>query len=296
MKFNRIPFYLGNRGLLKWMPDRVYLKLIFKGMVGYKLNLQAPKSFNEKIQWLKLYDRNKEYIKMVDKCEVKKFVSEIIGEEYIIPTIGVWNHFDEIDFDLLPNQFVLKCTHDSGGLVICKDKTKLNKKEAKERIEKCLKTNYFWVGREWAYKNVVPRIIAEPYMVDESGYELKDYKIFCFDGVAKMMYVASDRQESSEETKFDFYDMDFNHLPIKNGHPNANKVINKPRSFDQMKLFAEKLSVGIPQVRIDLYDINGHVYFGEITLAHMSGLVPFEPVEWDYKFGELIKLPSLKLR
>ena len=292
MKISRIPFYLGSRGLLKWMPDRVYLNMIFKGMVGYKLNLQSPKSFNEKIQWLKLYDRKTEYIKMVDKCEAKKLVSEIIGEEYVIPTIGVWNHFDEIDFDLLPNQFVLKCTHDSGGLVICKDKSKLNKTEAKEKIEKCLKTNYFWAGREWAYKNVVPRIIAEPYMVDESGYELKDYKFFCFDGVVKMMFVASDRQESNEETKFDFYDMDFNHLPIKNGHPNTKKVINKPKSFEQMKLFAEKLSVGIPQVRIDFYDINGQVYFGEITLAHWSGLVPFEPVEWDYKFGELIKLPS----
>lgn len=291
MKISRIPFYLGKKGLLKWLPDRLYLRFVFKGMVGYKLNLKEPRTFNEKIQWIKLHDRKPEYINMVDKYEVKKIVTELIGEKHIIPTIGVWDHFDEIDFNSLPNQFVLKCTHDSGGIVICKDKSQIDLEEVRKKIEKCLKVNYYWVGREWAYKNVQPRIIAESYMVDESGYELKDYKIFCFNGVARMMFVASDRQESNEETKFDFYDMEFNHLDVKNGHPNTSKIISKPKSFDIMKHYAEVLSANIPLARIDFYDINGQVYFGEITLAHYSGFCPFDPIEWDYIFGDMIELP-----
>lgn len=291
MNISRVPFYLGKRGLLKWLPDSMYLRFVFKGMVGYKLNLKQPHTFNEKIQWLKLYDRKPEYVKMVDKYEVKKMVAKLIGEEHIIPTIGVWNSFDEINFESLPNQFVLKCTHDSGGIVICKDKSKLDVDKARKKIEKCLKKNYYWIGREWAYKNVQPRIIAEPYMVDESGYELKDYKFFCFNGIVKMMFVASDRQDSKKETKFDFYDMDFKHLDVRNGHPNATKLISKPTSFENMKHYAEILSANIPLVRIDFYDINGQVYFGEITLAHNSGFYPFEPIEWDYTFGDMIKLP-----
>ena len=183
---------------------------------------------------------------MVDKYEVKKYVASKIGEEHIIKTLGVWDHFDDIDFAQLPNQFVLKCTHDSGGLVICTDKSKLDLAAAKKKIEKSLKNDYYMQNREWPYKNVKRRIIAEEYMVDESGYELKDYKIFAFDGEAKAMFIASDRTNPNEETKFDFFDMDFNHLPFTNGHPNSKEwdKIKRPKGLDEMKKYAEILSKG----------------------------------------------------
>lgn len=280
------------RGRYNSWGDKEYLERKYRAIFHKKLDLDNPSTFNEKLQWLKLYDRKPEYTTMVDKYAAKKYVADRIGEEHIIPTLGVWDKFDDIDFDALPNQFVLKCTHDSGGLVIVKDKATFDKKAAKKKIEKSLKTDYYLSGREWPYKNVPRRIIAEKYMVDESGYELKDYKFFAFDGFAKAMFIATDRQTEGEETKFDFYDMDFNHLPFTNGHPNATTEIRRPQSFNEMKELAEKLSEGIPEVRVDFYDINGQVYFGELTLFHWSGMVPFKPEEWDKRFGEWIKLPE----
>ena len=286
--------WLESHRYLDKVSDKTYLRLMYWCRMGKWLNLKNPRTFNEKLQWLKLNDRNELYPKLVDKFVVKDYVAKIIGTEFIIPTIGVWDRFDDIDFDQLPDQFVLKCTHDSGGLVICTNKSKLDMQSAKTKIERSLRSNYFYQGREWPYKTVQPRIIAEKYLVDESGYELKDYKFFCFDGVPKIMFIASDRQVEGEDTKFDFYDMNFEHLPFTNGHPNANRVINKPKSFDKMKQLAALVSVGIPQARIDFYDINGDIYFGEITLFHWSGMVAFEPEEWDYKLGELISLPEKK--
>lgn len=281
---------LGYKGKLNWMDDKTYLKLFYRGAMGKKLNLKDPKTFNEKIQWLKLYDRNPEYSKMVDKYEAKLYVADKIGEEYIIPTFGVWENFDDIDFDKLPDQFVLKCTHDCGGLVICKDKSKLDINEAREKINNCLKKEYFWGSREWPYRAVKPRIIAEAYMEDEKTGELRDYKFFSFDGEAKVMFVASERQKEGAETKFDFFDMDYNHLPFTNGHPNADVLPEKPATFEKMAELAGKLSVGIPQVRVDFYDVNGHIYFGELTFSHWGGMVAFEPEEWDYKLGQWINL------
>ena len=282
----------GHRGMFNWMDDEQYLKIAFYARMHKKLDLNNPQTFSEKIQWLKLYDRKPEYTIMVDKFEVKKYVASKIGEEYIIPTLGVWDSFDEINFATLPEQFVLKCTHDSGGLVICTDKSELDIKAARKKINTSMQHNYFWGTREWPYKNVKPRIIAEQYMVDESGYELKDYKLFCFDGSSKAMFIASDRSKPDTETKFDFYDMEFKHLPFTNGHPNASHEIKCPISFEKMKQLAEVLSKGIPHVRVDFYDINGTIYFGELTFAHWSGMVPFEPEEWDYKFGSWITLPN----
>ena len=276
------------------MSDEDFLKMQFKNVFGYPLDLENPKTYSEKLQWLKLYNRKPEYTMMVDKYEVKKYVASKIGEEHIIKTLGVWDHFDDIDFAQLPNQFVLKCTHDSGGLVICTDKSKLDLAAAKKKIEKSLKNDYYMQNREWPYKNVKRRIIAEEYMVDESGYELKDYKIFAFDGEAKAMFIASDRTNPNEETKFDFFDMDFNHLPFTNGHPNSKEwdKIKRPKGLDEMKKYAEILSKGLPEARIDFYDINGKVYFGEITFFHWSGFERFEPAEWDKKFGSWITLPT----
>lgn len=269
------------------LPDSCYIRLKYFQHFKKFPDLKNPKTFNEKLQWLKLHDRKPEYTKMVDKCEVRGYIAEKIGEEYLIPLLGVWDNFDEIDFNSFPEQFVLKCTHDSGGLIICKDKSKLDIKEAKKKINKCMKTNYYWRGREWPYKNVKPRIIAEKYMVDESGTELKDYKIFCFDGEPKFLFIATDRPH---DTKFDFYDVDFNHLPLTNGHPNSDRDIKRPEGLDEMLKLARVLSKGIKQSRIDFYDINGKVYFGEITFFHWSGFMPFDPEEWDYEFGKHIKL------
>lgn len=280
------------RGFYNSMPDEMFLRRSFRAAMGKDLNLDAPQTYNEKIQWLKLYDRNPAYTAMVDKHEVKAYVAEQIGQEYIIPTLGLWDRVEDIDFSSLPEQFVLKCTHDSGGLVICRDKSKLNIAAAKKKLTKSLKTDYYLHGREWPYKNVKPRIIAEEYMEDTKTSELRDYKFFCFDGVAKALFIATDRQTSGEETKFDFFDMEYNHLDFRNGHPNAVQCPAKPENFDLMRTLSEKLSQGIPHVRVDFYEVDGKVYFGELTFAHWSGMTPFEPEEWDYTFGSWIKLPA----
>jgi hypothetical protein len=226
---------------------------------------------------------------MVDKADAKKVVANLVGEKYLIPTIGVWDNFDDIDFDALPTQFVLKTTHGSGGVIVCKNKAKFNFKEARKKIAASFEFNYFVYGREWPYKNVKPRIIAEKLMVDESGTELKDYKFFCFYGEPKVMFIATDRPD---DTRFDFFDMNFNHLPFTNGHENAIKQLNKPQNFELMIDLAKKLSKDIPHVRIDLYNINGKIYFGEFTFFHWGGMVPFVPEEWDYKFGNWLTLPK----
>lgn len=275
------------------MSDKTYLQCKWWVNNGKKLDLENPVTFNEKLQWLKLYNRNPMYTTMVDKYEAKKYVANIISDEHIIPTLGIYDSVEDIDFDSLPNQFVLKCTHDSGGIVICQDKTQLNRKEAIKKLRKGLKSNFYWTNREWPYKNVTPRIIAEKYMTNGDG-ELRDYKFFCFDGVPRVMFIASDRFNKEEETKFDFFDMEFNHLPFRNGHPNATRPIERPAEFDEMRMLASKLSKGIPQVRVDFYDVNGQIYFGEMTFFHWSGFVKFDPEEWDYKIGEMIELPRNK--
>lgn len=279
---------LGHRGVFNWMSDEQYLKIAYRIKMGRALNLDSPRTFNEKIQWLKLHDRNDIYTLWVDKYEAKKLASKIIGEEYIIPTLGVYDHFDEIDFNELPRQFVLKCTHDSGGLVICKDKDKLEKHAAKKKLENCLKHNFFWGQREWPYKNIKPRIIAEEYKEDTSTHELRDYKFFTFDGDVKALFIATERS-SKEETKFDFFDADGRLLPFTNGHPHAIPTPLLPTCFEKMKELASMLGKGIPQVRVDFYEVNGKVFFGEMTFSHWSGLVPFVPEEWDYTFGSWIK-------
>lgn len=283
---------LGQRGIFNWMSDERYLRTAYRIRMGREMNITSPQTYNDKLQWLKLYDRRPLYSKLVDKYEAKKLVAEIIGEQYIIPTIGVWNHFDEIDIDKLPDQFVLKCTHDSGGLVICKDKKVFNRKAAKRKIERCLRHNFYWGQREWPYKDVKPRIIAEPFLEDKKTHELRDYKFFTFDGDVKAMFIATERG-SKEETKFDFFDEEFNHLPFTNGHPNADVMPEKPVHFVEMKMLASKLGKGIPQVRVDLYEYDGKVLFGEMTFFHWSGMVPFDPEKWDYTFGSWIKLPGI---
>ncbi len=271
------------------LPDKVYLKLLFKLKMGYTLNLEHPQTFNEKLQWMKLYDRNPIYTMMVDKYEVKKYVSAIIGEKYVIPTIGIWDSVEGIDFNSLPDQFVLKTTHGGGscGVVICKDKTRFNVDECKEKLAKAMKQNIFQHHREWPYKNVPPRIIAEEYITDGSG-ELNDYKYYCFNGEPKMFFIASDRDT---EVHFDYFDMDFNHLPFEQGGPNAPRELQRPQSMEEMKNIAAKLSQNIPHVRVDLYNVDGRIYFGELTFFDSSGFAFFNPQEWDYILGSWMNLP-----
>ena len=276
--------------LYSLIPDEKYLKIKFWASTGKKLNLNNPTTYNEKLQWLKLHDKRPEYTMMVDKYEVKEYVASIIGKEFVIPTLGIWERFDDIPFDDLPNQFVLKCTHDSGGVVICKDKLNFDMNRARKIIQNSMKRNYFLTGREWPYKNVQPRIIAEEYMQDDLTSELRDYKFFTFNGIPRALFIATDRQKVNEDTKFDFFDMEFQHLPFTNGHPNASILPQKPITFDKMKYLAEKLAKGIPHLRVDFYEVNGKVYFGELTFSHWSGFMPFEPESWDYTFGSWLNI------
>lgn len=288
--FKKIFLKVASKNWLNWLSDEKYIKLMYRIKMGDRINLDNPRGYNEKLQWMKLNDRNSEYVKMVDKCEVKKYIADSIGEEYIIPTLGVYDKFEDIEFEKLPNQFVLKCTHDSGGIAICKDKEKLNIDRVKEKINKSMKKNYFYWGREWPYKEVKPRIIAEQYMEDHADGELRDYKFFCFDGEPKAMFVATDR--GKKQTKFDFFDLQFKHLDIKQHYPNSKEKIKRPNQFEKMIELSKKISKGLKHARVDFYEVDGKVYFGEITFYHFSGFEPFEPREWDLTFGDWIDLKN----
>ena len=228
---------------------------------------------------------------MVDKYKVREYIAQMIDEEYLIPLLGVWDDPDEIDFDALPNQFVLKCNHNSGtGMCICKDKSKLNIEKVKKELRKGLKEDYYLKFREWPYKDVPRKIIAEKYMEDASG-ELRDYKFYCFNGVMKFVMINSDRN-TDKPTRADYFDRDFNWLDFTWGYSHAEVHPQKPEQFEKMVAIAERLSKGLPHIRVDLYDCNGKIYFGELTFFDGSGFDKIEPLEWDYKIGEMLKLPS----
>ena len=268
------------------LQDPLYLHLKYYLRTGKRLNLKNPTTYTEKLQWLKLYDRRPEYTSLVDKYEVKRIVAEKLGEEHVIPLLGVWDKSEDIPFDKLPDQFVLKCTHDSGGLQICKDKSKFDFQKAKKKLDEVLKVNYYWASREWPYKNVKPRVIAEKYMEDADTGETRDYKFFTFNGEPKVMYIATGR--GTGETFGDFFDMDFNHLELDLDHTNAPKRPEKPACFEEMKKAAAILAQGIPQVRVDFYEINGQFYFGEMTFFHCGGFANFKPEHWNKQFGDWV--------
>lgn len=275
--------------------DKCYLKCLYLIHMGKVLDLRNPVTYNEKLNWLKLYDRKLSYTQLVDKYHVKDYVASVVGKEYLIPTIGVWDDPKDIDWGVLPHQFVLKTTHGGGntGVIICKDKSKINKEDIVRKLKKSLKQNLYLYSREWVYKGVTPRIIAEPYLEDLKTEELRDYKFFCFNGEVKMLFVASARQKRSEPY-FDFFDSDYNPLPIIQGHPNSDVQPEKPQRFEEMKAIAAKLSKEMPTLRVDLYEVNGKVYFGELTFYHFGGVVPFVPEKWDYILGDYINLPEKK--
>lgn len=277
---------------LKGVDDETYLRVKFRVSTGERLNLRNPQTFNEKIQWLKLYNRNPLYTELVDKYTVRDYVEKKIGSQYLTKCYGVYSRFDEIDFDQLPDTFVIKCTHDCGSAIFCKSKKDFSISNAKRRINKALKQNYYYQGREWPYKNTIPRIIIEEYLGDNSKCSLYDYKFFCFDGIPKALFVASGRY--SGDMRVDFFDIDFNKLPFERGYPNSDLDIEKPVNFDKMVELASALSEDIPFVRVDFYNIDGRVVFGELTFSPGGGMEVFRPKEWDYVFGSWIKLPKEK--
>jgi hypothetical protein len=282
---------LDRRNLLNWLSDSSYLKIRFWLKMGKKLELNNPKTFNEKLQFLKLHDRNPKYTEMVDKYEVREYIKNELGEEYLIPILAVYDKFEDINFEELPEQFVLKCTHDSGGLVVCTDKSKLDIEAARNKINKCLEQNYYYRGREYPYKNVVPRIICEKYMVeDDLGTGLKDYKFMCFNGEVKCSFICLNRN-SVEGLNIDFYDVNWNKMPFERYYPNSDTLLPKPQNYNQMINFAEKLAKDIPFIRVDFYEIHGRLYFGELTLYPGSGFEGFSPESYDHILGDWIKLP-----
>ena len=278
---------------LSFLPDEPYLRLFYYVSTGKRLNLKNPKTFEDKQHWLKLHDQHMEYSMLVDKIKVREHIKKTIGEEYLFPLLGTWRNFEEIDLYKLPNQFVLKCNHDSGSVKIIENKNEITRKEW-DRLAKFyrnrLSKNFFYAGREYPYKNVIPYIIAEPLMISNVGDgSLIDYKFFCFDGVPKLVQVMTNRKT---DFRIDWYDMEFNHLQIISDHPQSEGINSKPSTFEEMKSIAKILSEGIKFVRIDLYEYNQKVYFGEYTFFHGGGFQFLQPDEWEYRMGSWIQLPK----
>lgn len=283
-------------GITNCISDKLFLSMKYKRVFGKDAYLDRPITFNEKLQWLKLYDHKPEYTVMVDKYRVREYIAEKIGEQYLIPLIGVWDSPDEIDFATLPNQFAMKCNHNSGlGMCICTDKETLNIKQVKSRLRSGLKQNYYLTGREWPYKNVPRKIVAEKFLKSDAN-GLTDYKIHCFNGVPKFILVCRDRFTDSGLTE-DFYSPEWTHMNIKRPKiPNASTPFPKPEKLNEMLMLAEKLSKNIPFIRIDFYFVEGKIYFSELTFFPASGFEGFEPDEWDKIFGEWLTLPTKSIQ
>lgn len=273
----------------QYWSDRLYLSLLYRLYFGKKLNLRHPVTFNEKLSWIKLYDRRPEYTQMADKYAVKHYVASLIGKEYVVDNLQVVYSWGEIDFSKLPNQFVIKCTHDSGGAFICKDKATFDYEGTRQIIEKNLQRDYFYHLREWPYKNIKPKIIIDRYLDDHTGNELRDYKFWCFGGKPTYMYCTIKGQNVYEN----FYDMDFEPVGIDHGFPRHKPEFDRPVNFELMKELATNLSQGIPFLRVDFFDVDGKVYFGEFTFYDWGGMRPFGG-DWDERLGALIELPSRK--
>ena len=283
MRFDR-------KGYFDRLPDALYLKIMYRASMGKRLNLKNPKTYSEKLQWLKLYDRRPEYSMMADKYGVREYIAKMVGEKYLIPLLGVWDDPEDIDFDALPQQFVLKCNHNSGtGMCICKDKSKLDIEKTKRGLKRGLRQDYHLHGREWIYKDIKRRIIAEKFMEDASGEGLKDYKVMCFNGEPKLVQIHSGR---FTDHRVDWYDTQWNLLDAWMVVPPSGVAVDKPPFLDELLEVSRKLSAGIPQLRVDWYYTNGQLYFGELTFFNASGMAPFSPEEWDRKLGDMIQLPK----
>jgi len=290
--FNRFIMKMDRLNWLDWMSDEAYLKLMYRLQMGSRLDLVNPITYNEKLQWLKLHDRRPEYIIYADKLAVRDFYEQTIGADYLIPLIGAYDGVEEIPWEELPDQFVLKCTHGSGTNIICADKSRLDIEASQQQLQRWLRTNYFWHGREWPYRCVNPRIICEQFMVDESGIELKDYKVFCFNGEPKMVEVDFGR---FTDHKRNLYDTRWNFLTAAIRYPNdPSVIIDRPTHLEEMLELARVLSAGYPHIRVDFYFTGERIYIGEMTLYHASGWGRFDPPVFGIEMGGWIELPSEK--
>lgn len=274
----------------RMISDERYLKMFYKGYQHRNLNLSNPRTFNEKLQWLKLYDRRPEYTEMSDKYLVRDYVKKKIGEKYLVPLLGVWEHVDEIDYDALPEQFVLKCNHDSGSVCVCKDKETFDFKSAKKKLKKALHTQYYWKSREWNYRNIKRKIVAESYLENDESGDLADYKYFCFDGEPQFIQVDISRFTNHVRN---FYDCNWKFIDVEYGCKNDElKVLPKPKEHEEMIKLAKILSVGYPHVRVDFYVCKKQVFFGELTFHHGGGVMPIYPFQYDEQWGKLLNLPK----
>ncbi|MDD3747069.1 MAG: ATP-grasp fold amidoligase family protein [Anaerostipes sp.] len=278
-------------GMFNWMDDNTYLKFLFRVNLKYRLNLKEPKTFNEKMQWLKLNNIHPEYSKVVDKYEVRNYVKELIGEQHLIPLLGVWDSPFDIDFDKLPNEFVLKCTHNSGGVIVCKNKSEFDEKKAIKQLNHLLKKKYYKQGREYPYKTVKPRVICEKFMDDGIGNLPNDYKIMCFNGKPQNIMVCSGRKNGHAD--YYFFNKEWNFLPYNKVDINlpSDFTLPKPRQLEKMWMLAEEISTQYIVSRIDFYEIKGKLYFGEITLFPASGMDKDITKETDIEWGKKIRLP-----
>lgn len=279
---------MGQNGLLNFLSDKQYLKLAFKAELGYPLNLEHPLSYNEKLQWLKLYDRKPEYIIYADKWRVREYIKRTIGEKYLVPLIGVYHTSKEIPWEKLPTRFALKCNHASGTNIICTDKNKIDFEKATRQLDTWLKYNAFWRGREWCYRDIEPCILCEEFLESSDGNTPDDYKFMCFNGEPRLIQVHHDR---FGDHTLDFMDINWEKKGIIQGPRNSDSIIPKPTSFDEMKRIAEILSKGMYYARIDMYTINNEVKFGEITMYPTSGFGKFDNIDTDYLLGSWIRLP-----
>lgn len=278
----------------KYLPDKFCLKIFYKAYLGRFPDFKNPMTYNEKLQWLKLYDRNPLYTDLSDKYLVREYVSKKIGEKYLIPLLGVWDRVEDIDYDSLPDQFVLKCNHDSGSVVICKDKASFDVASANKKIKRCLRTQFYWKGREYNYKNINRKIVAEQYMQNEGADELTDYKFFCFDGEPKFIQV--DRGRFIDHIR-NFYDADWNFIDVQYGCKNDNVTLDaKPVNYDEMLSLAKILSKDFVHVRVDFYNANNKVYFGELTFHHGGGFMSIKPEKYDAVWGDYLNLDSIVKR
>lgn len=285
--FNKIRYMA-----FKIWPEATF-KLEFKRHAGYKLNLKNPRTFNEKLQWLKLHWYDPKATICADKYSVRQFV-EGKGLGHLLNDLyGVYDNVEDIDLDELPNEFVMKVTHGCGQNLICNDKSKLNWNFEKKKFEQWLKTSHYFNSLEWVYRDIQPRIIVEKLIKTADGKPPKDYKIFCFNGEPKCLFVATDRGEQT--TKFDFYDLDWNYIPVKNHYPNSGELLPRPAKLEDMIEYSKIISKEFPHVRVDFYFENGKVIFGECTFFHFSGNEPFEPIAFDYEMGSYLELPKSKL-
>lgn len=281
-----------SKGWLNWVPDSLYLKVLYRVIMGRKLNLKNPKEYNEKLQWLKLNDRKPEYSTMVDKYEVRGYIEDLLGDKYLIPCLGIYDSVDDIDIDALPDRFVLKCTHDSGSVEICKDKSSFDIEGARHRLSQAMKRNYYATYREWPYKYVKPRIIAEGYLEGDGG-DLKDYKVMCFNGEAKIVEVHENRFVEGKVHTQTFYDKEWNIVPLTQVETvTVDRPGERPRQLDEIIRLSELIAKDMYHARIDWYIEGDKIYFGEITFFDGSGFESFSTPEMERMLGDMIKLPE----